>query len=330
MSSFKTKTQLLVLSTASKRLFKIVHYICQVSSPESPKQKAYIYMHISILLWGLTGVLGRGIQLSEGLLVWYRMLLTVGSMLVFILYRRRSLIIPLADMPRLFAIGTLLTVHWLFFYGSIKYSTVSITLCMLATSAIFTALFEPLLTPKKFEWQEVIFGTLALVGIWLIFAAEQVYTTGIILGLLASFVGSFFNIFNKDMVQRHSAVIVSFYEIAAGVVMLTLFLPFYIGYFHPVKLLPSSTDWLLLLILAIACTHVTLVLSLAALRHLSAFTLNLSINLEPIYGITLAFLIFHENDHLHRGFFVGAGIIMLSVMLHAIFQHRATTIATVE
>ena len=301
-----------------------------MSSIPTVRRNAYIYMHISILLWGLTGVLGRGIQLSEGLLVWYRMLIALCSMLVFILYRRQSLAIPRADISRLFGIGTLLTVHWLFFYGSIKYSTVSITLCMLATSALFTALFEPLLTPKKFEWQEVVFGLLALVGIWLIFAAEQIYTTGIILGLLAAFVGSFFNILNKSMVSRHSAVIVSFYEIVAGFLMLTLFLPFYISYFHPAQLVPTTSDWLLLIVLAIACTHVTLVLSLAALRHLSAFTLNLSINLEPIYGIGLAFLIFHENEHLHRGFFIGAGIILLSVLLHAFFQRRASTVATVE
>ncbi len=288
------------------------------------KRQALLYMHISIVLWGATGVLGRGIQLSEGLLVWYRMLITVTSMAAFIVYSGRSFALPKGDRLKLMGIGTVLTIHWLFFYGSIKYSNVSITLCMLATSAVFTALFEPLLTPKRFEWRELIFGLLALIGIWVIFSVEQMYTTGIILGLLASFVGSFFNIFNKNMVHKHSAVLVSFYEIAAGVVVLTLFLPFYIGYFHPVKLLPDTTDWLLLTILAIACTHVTLVLSLAALRHLSAFTLNLSINLEPVYGIALAFLIYHENEHLHKGFFIGGAIIMLSVLLHAYFAapHR--------
>jgi len=153
---------------------------------------------------------------------------------------------------------------------------------------------------------------------------EKVYTAGIILGLLASFVGAFFNILNKDLVRRHSPIVVSFYEIAAGLLVLTLFMPFYIGYFHPAKLLPSTLDWGLLVILAVLCTHVTLVLSLAALRQLSAFTLNLSLNLEPIYGITLAFLIFHENKQLHTGFFVGAGIIMLSVLLEAYFQARKT------
>jgi drug/metabolite transporter (DMT)-like permease len=289
---------------------------------ETPKQKAYLYMHLSIILWGMTGVLGRGIQLQEGLLVWYRMLITVISMFAYILYSGQSLKIGSRDLLKLVWIGTLLTIHWLFFYGSIKYSNVSITLTMLASQGLFTALMEPLVTGKKFRWDELFFSITAMIGIWLIFAVEEVYTIGIILGLLASFVGAFFNILNKDMVSRHSPVVVSFYEIASGLLVLTLFLPFYIHYFHPVRLVPDHMDWVLLLILAILCTHVTLVLSLAALRELSAFTLNLSINLEPVYGIALAFLIFHENKQLHRGFFIGAGIIMLSVLVEAYFQSR--------
>lgn len=281
-------------------------------------------MHLSIILWGLTGVLGRGIQLQEGLLVWYRMLINVVSMLGIIIYTRQSLRVGTTDLLKLIGIGTVLTIHWLFFYGSIKYSNVSITLTMLASQGLFTALMEPLVTKKKFQWDELLFSITAMIGIWMVFEVEEGYSVGIILGLLASFVGAFFNILNKDVVGRHSPVVVSFYEIAAGLVMLTLFLPFYITYFHPAKLIPDQTDWLLLIVLAVLCTHVTLVLSLAALRHLSAFTLNLTINLEPIYGIALAFLIFHENKQLHRGFFIGAAIIMLSVLLEAYFQSRKT------
>jgi drug/metabolite transporter (DMT)-like permease len=235
-------------------------------------------------------------------------------------FTRQPLQINTRDLLKLTGIGAILTIHWLFFYGSIKYSNVSITLAMLASQGLFTAIMEPVVSAKKFRWDELLFSITAMIGIWLIFAVEQVYTTGIILGLLASFVGAFFNILNKDVVSRHSPVVVSFYEIASGLVMLTLFLPLYIHWFHPVKLLPGAMDWALLLVLGVLCTHVTLVLSLAALRHFSAFTLNLSINLEPVYGIALAFLIFHENKQLHSGFFIGAAIIMLSVVLEAYFQ----------
>ena len=288
----------------------------------SPRRKAYLYMHVSIILWGLTGVLGRGIDLNEGMLVWYRMLITVVSMYLFIVYTGKSLKISRSELLKLIGIGVVLTVHWLFFYGSIKYSNVSITLAMLASQGLFTALTEPLVTKKKFRWDELIFSITAMVGIWMIFSVEKGYTLGIILGLLASFVGAFLNILNKNVVDKHGAVVVSFYEILAGVAVLTLFLPVYIHYSHPVKLLPSTLDWGLLVILAVLCTHVTLVLSLDALRHLSAFTLNLSINLEPVYGIALAFLIFHENKNLHSGFFIGASIIMLSVVMESYFQIR--------
>jgi drug/metabolite transporter (DMT)-like permease len=290
----------------------------------TPKRKAFLYMHLSILLWGLTGVLGRGIELQTGLLVWYRMIITVVSMLVFILFTGQSIRINRPDLFRLFGIGTLLMIHWLFFYGAIKYSNVSIALTMLASQGLFTAILEPIVRRKKFRLDEMIFSITAIIGIYLVFNVEEIYTTGMILGLLAAFMGAFFNILNKDMVGRHSPIIVSFYEIAAGLAVLSLFLPFYIHYAQPVKLLPSRLDWVLLLVLGVLCTHVTILLSLEALKHLSVFTLNLSLNLEPIYTIALAFLIFHENKQLHAGFFIGAGIIMLSVVLEGYFSLRKT------
>jgi drug/metabolite transporter (DMT)-like permease len=250
------------------------------------------------------------------------MLITVVSMYAFILYTKKSLRISRGELLKLAGIGTVLTIHWLFFYGSIKYSNVSITLSMLASQGLFTALAEPLVTRKKFRWDELLFSITAMIGIWMIFSVERGYSLGIVLGLLASFVGAFFNILNKHVVDRHGPVVVSFYEILAGVIVLTLFLPVYIHFLHPVKLIPNGMDWALLVILAVLCTHATLVLSLSALRHLSAFTLNLSINLEPVYGIALAFLIFHENKNLHAGFFIGAAIIMLSVVMESYFQMR--------
>ncbi len=295
---------------------------------DTPRRKAYLYMHLSILLWGLTGVLGRGIQLDAELLVWYRMLITSISMLAYILYARKSLRIPRGDLLRLTTIGLILAVHWVFFYSAIKASNISIALSMLASQGLFTALAEPLVSEKKFRWDEMIFSVTAMVGIWLIFSVEQSYTRGIIYGLLASFIGAFFNILNKKEVEKHGPAVVSFYEIVIGLAALTLYLGFYIQHYHPAKLWPDTTDWLLLLVLAIVCTHVTLILSLAALRHLSVFTLNLSINLEPVYAIALAFLIYHENEHLHTGFFVGAAIIMGSVVLETWSQYRSKGAAT--
>lgn len=282
-------------------------------------------MHISILLWGLTGVLGRGINLSEGLLVWYRLIIVSVSLFVYVKFAGKNLKVGAENFRKLFWVGTLLMVHWIFFYGAIKYSNISYTLSAFSSTTLFTALFEPLVTKKKFNWRELLYSFLAMAGIALVFYSdENSFSTGIILALLAAFIGAFFNILNKDIVRKVPSSVVSFYEISSGFIVLTVLLPFYIGYFHPVKLLPDTTDWLLLLVLGIVCTHITLVLSLNALKHLSAFTLNLAINLEPIYAITLAFVIYQENTQLNKYFFIGAGIIMLSVLLHSWFEREQT------
>ena len=291
---------------------------------QSNTTKAYIQMHLSIVLWGLTGVLGRAIDLNEGLLVWYRLIITSASLFAFIKVMGISLKVTRQQLWSLIGIGALLMVHWIFFYGAIKYSNISVTLGIFSSTTLFTALIEPMITNKKFNKAEILYSLMAIVGICIIFYSDSnSYTVGIILALLAAFLGAFFNILNKNIVGKVPSEVVSFYEIFSGLLVLTPLLPLYINYFKPAKLLPDANDWVLLVILAVVCTHITLILSLNALKHLSAFTLNLSINLEPIYGITLAFLIFHENQMLGSGFFIGTAIIMASVLLHSYFDSRA-------
>lgn len=281
--------------------------------------KAYIQMHLSILLWGLTGVLGRGIDLSEGLLVWYRMMIVSVSLFLYIKWKGYSLRVSRAQLKLLVGVGVLLMVHWVFFYGAIKYSNISVTMSLFASTTLFTALMEPLVTGKRFNYAELFYSALAMCGIGLIFYTDtNNYKVGIILALLAAFVGAFFNILNKKIVTELPSSIVSFYEIFSGFGALTLLLPLYLHFFSPSKLLPTTWDWSLLIVLAIVCTHITLLLSLNALKHLSAFTLNLAINLEPVYAIVLAFVFYHENKELSGWFFAGAALIMTSVVFHAL------------
>lgn len=290
---------------------------------QSDITKAYIQMHLSIILWGATGVLGRGILLNEALLVWYRLIIVALSLFIYIKFSKVKFTVTPTQFRKLFIVGSLLMIHWLFFYGGIKYSNVSITLSLLSSTSLFTALLEPLITKKKFNPIELLFSFMAMVGISIIFYTdENTYSIGILLALLAAFMGAFFNILNKEIVNEIESSVVSFYEIVSGLLLLTIILPFYISYFNPDKLLPDFNDWVLLFILAVLCTHITLILSLNALKHLSAFTLNLSINLEPVYGIALAFLIFGENNNLNLGFFIGTAIIMFSVLLHAYFESK--------
>ena len=289
--------------------------------PEKTK-RAQIYMHLSILLWGFTGVLGKGITLSEGLLVWWRMLLVTISLGLQMLLTGKSFRVPKKLFWVMTGIGILLMIHWLFFYGAIKYSNVSITLSCFSTTSLFTALLEPAITKKKFSVSEIAFSLLGIAGIGFIFFDGLEYALGIFLALMAAFVGSFFNIFNKNVVNELSPDVVSFYEMLTGFIALTIAMPLYIFIFNTEQLLPSSNDWGLLVFLALICTHITLILSLAALKHLSAFTLNLAINLEPVYGIALAFLFFGENKLLKPGFYIGTGIILLSVIAHAVWQKK--------
>jgi hypothetical protein len=284
------------------------------------RKRAMLYMHLAILLWGITGVLGRGISLSEGMLVWYRMGITSISMAIFLVLTKPPMAVAKRDLWQMLGIGTLLTTHWLFFYGSIKYANISITLCMMSSSSLFNALLEPLITGRRIRRSEILFGLGAMIGIWIIFYTQQSFGLGIILGLTAALIGSTINIFNKDIIHRYEPAVVSFYELGLGFAILTLFLPVYVFYFHITQLIPTSIDWLQLMVLAILCTHITMVLWLKALKNLSPFTLNLTINLEPVYGIALAFLIFHENKDVTPAFFLGGGIIILVVISHGLYQ----------
>lgn len=278
-------------------------------------------MHLSILLWGITAPIGKGISLSEGMLVWYRLILVSLSLGVSLFLSRKSLRMPRIDLLRMSGIGVLLMIHWLFFYGAIKYSNVSITLSTFSSTALFTAILEPIVWRQRVKKEELFFGFLTIAGIWIIFQSESGYALGIFLSLMATFVGSFFNILNRNIVRQYDAEVISFVELFAGLLFLTLILPVYIAVFDVQTLWPSLKDWGLLAVLAVFCTHITVVLSLMALRHLSAFTLNLAINLEPVYGIALAFVFFQEDKMLHTGFYIGSGLVFLTVLAHAFYSY---------
>lgn len=280
--------------------------------------RAQLYMHLSILLWGFTGVLGKGISLSEGMLVWWRMLIVSVSLGLQMLLFKNGFKVSPQQFWRMAGVGTLLMVHWLFFYGAIKYSNVSITLSCFSTTSLFTALMEPFLTKKKLNVAEIGFSLMGIVGIGFIFFDGSDYALGIFLAVMAAFVGSFFNIFNKLIVHELPPDVVSFYEMSTGFAVLTMLLPVYLYFFPATQFFPSTSDWMLLAILALVCTHITLILSLAALKDLSAFTLNLAINLEPVYGIALAFLFFGENKLLGINFYIGSAIVLLSVLIHSL------------
>ena len=285
-------------------------------------KKAFIQLHIAVLLAGLTGVLGKLISLNEGLLVWYRLALTVPSLWLLALLRRQVIRIDRRDLWRIFGIGGIAALHWVAFYGSIKYSNVSVGLLCFSAIGFFTALIEPLVLRHRVDVVELLLGLLVIVGICFIFQVDPHFKTGIIVGLISALLGSLFPVLNKRILTRVSPENVTLYELSGGFLVLTVLMPLYLWLFPAPSLLPSWSDLGWLLLLAWACTVLAFNLSMSALQKISAFTVNLSYNLEPVYGILLAFVLFREDKYLNGRFYTGFFLILLSIVLQTVRLRR--------
>ncbi len=278
-------------------------------------KKAFIQLHVAVFLAGFTAILGKLINLNEGILVWYRLLLTVLILGGILYYKRQLFSISRKDMIQIFSVGGIVAFHWVTFYGSVKYANVSVAVVCLAASGFFTSFFEPLILKRRIAWAEVLLGFIAIFGIYIIFDFHPQYKVGILFGILASVGSSLFPIFNKKLITRFSPKILTFYEITGGLVVLSLILPVYLYFFKANHYLPSVSDIFWLIILAGVCTVVSFDLQLNALKKLSPFTSNLAYNLEPVYGIILGFIIFQENKNLNVSFYWGTGLIILVVVV---------------
>ena len=274
-----------------------------------------IKLHIAVFLWGFTGVLGRLITLNAPLLVWYRIFITILTLFVISWFRGELQKLPLKRTLQLFGIGFIIALHWVCFYASIKYANVSIALVCLSSAGLFTAVIEPIFTKKKFNEIDFLLGFIGIVGIYLIFHFDPHYKIGIIIGLLSTIFSVIFSILNKKVVASVAPKTIMLYELSGGLISITLLLPFYLHAFPANQLLPSLSDWFWLLLMSWFCTVLAMDLSLQALKKVSAFTQNLTLNLEPVYGIILAFAVYNENKELATGFYYGFGLIILSVAL---------------
>lgn len=279
-------------------------------------QAALLRMHLAVFIWGFTGVLGRAIRLNEGLLVWWRLLITAASLWILFYLLGWIKKIKRKDFFKIAAIGTVLALHWLCFYGSIKYSNVSVALTCLATSGLFSAIVEPLFFKRNINPKELFLGLFALAGIAIIYFSNFKFSVGIYIGLAASFFTVLVSVMNKKLVDGYEPRTICLYQLTGGFLGLTLLMPLYNYIFGHQFLLPTGwTDWLWLVILSWLCTIVTFFLYIYALKRLSAFTMNLTLTLEPVYGIILAFIFFQESKDLSDYFYIGFGLIFLAVVL---------------
>jgi drug/metabolite transporter (DMT)-like permease len=285
-------------------------------------RKAFLQLHGAVFLAGFTGILGRLITLNEGLLVWYRLLITALTLWVLFFLRKKLQRISFREIMKITGVGAVAALHWVTFYGSIKYANVSVALVCFSAIGFFTAIFEPIIVRKRINWIELLLSLIAIVGISLIFHFDPQYKTGIIVGLISALLGSIFPIFNRQLLQKHTPETVTVYELSGGFLFLSLLLPFYLQYFPPDHILPTISDLGWLLVLAWFCTVLAFNLSMNALRKISAFTVNLTYNLEPLYGIALAFAVYREDKLLTGAFYIGLLFIVISVLLQTWLFYR--------
>ncbi len=278
-------------------------------------KKALIQLHIAVFLAGFTAILGKLITLNEGLLVWYRLLITVITLFFILVFKRQLVKITAKDALRFLGVGTIVALHWVTFYGSVKYANVSVALVCFSATGFFTALLEPLILKKKVAIIEVALGLLVIAGIYIIFDFHPQYKLGVAFGIVSAIGSALFPIFNKELTKRFAPQTITFYELGGGLIALTLLVPPYLVQFPAAYYLPSATDWAWLVVLAWLCTVLSFNLQLNALKKISAFTVNLTYNLEPVYGIIMAFFIFKENQYLDAYFFGGLFLIILALLL---------------
>ncbi len=278
-------------------------------------REAFIKLHLSILLAGFTGILGKLISLSEGVLVWYRMFLTSLILLLILWIGKKLRKVSFRDFLKMAGVGLLLALHWLFFFGSIKASNVSIGVVCFSVTGFFSAIFEPLFGRRKISFRELLYSVVAVLGILLIFQFDMRYRYGIMLGVVSSALAALYTISNKKVGSLAPSSSILLYEMIGGVTFLSCLLPFYL-YFSPQEyLIPNAPDFIYLLLFAIFCTICMNILQIQALKSISAFTMNLSYNLEPVYSIILAMIIFGEAKDLNLAFYAGLSLIVFSVFL---------------
>ena len=285
-------------------------------------KKAFLQLHAAIFLAGFTGIMGRLIELSEVLLVWYRMMFAAFALLLITVITKKIIKLHFSEMLRLIGIGGIVALHWVFFYGSIKYSNVSVSLVCFSAIGFFSALLDPLLSKRKFEWIELLLGLMVIIGIYLMFHFDPHFRTGILFGMISSLLAAIFPILNKKMMDKHQPETITFYEMSGGFFLLTLLLPFYLAFFPTQYLFPSTSDLIWLLVLSLFCTVLAFNLSIRSLTKISPFTVNLSFNLEPVYGIALAFIFFKEYEEVGIPFYIGIAIIFLTVVLQTLRVYK--------
>jgi drug/metabolite transporter (DMT)-like permease len=282
--------------------------------------KSYLNLHLIVFIWGFTAILGALITIQADALVWYRMLFAAVFLFLFILYKKESFRIPVKEFFKLIFVGLLIALHWIFFFKAIHVSNVSITLAVFSLGAFLASILEPIFYGRKVLWYEVFFGLIIIVALAMILRVEINYFSGILYALTSIIIGVLFTLMNGKLIEKHEPSVITFYEFLAGVFFISIYFLF-THKFNIYFFILSTSDWVYLLILSSICTAYAFTASVKVMRILSPYTVMLTTSLEPVYGIILAFFIIGGKEKMSVEFYIGAVLIVITVILNGIFKH---------
>ena len=285
------------------------------------KLKNYLHLHFLVFIAGFTAILGKLISVNAVSLVWFRMVFASILMIAYVRLFKVKLQITKKELIKLCIAGVIIALHWITFYGAIKVANISIALAMFSTGAFFASLLEPIFYKRRIIPYEILFGIVVIIGIYLIVQSEIQHIEGMILGVVSAFLSSLFAVLNGKFLEQHSATKISFYEFISGVVFITIYIAFFGEGFSSSFFNISASDIMFLLILASVCTAYAFIASVHVMRFISPYTVVLTYNLEPIYGIILALILFPETEIMSSSFYIGAFIILGVVLTNGIIKN---------
>jgi len=287
----------------------------------SDKLKNQLHLHFIVFIWGFTAILGALITINAMSLVWYRVLIASITLFIYSKFKKIPFNETLSDHFKFLIGGILIALHWTTFFYAIKISNISTTLVAMSSSAVFLVLLQPLFDKKNFSFTELFLSVITIIGFIIIFKIDGMYIHGVIFGLISAFLLAIFSIFNNKLIQKYSATKIAFHELFTAFLFLTIVL-FFNGGFNPSFFVLKNSDWFYIIILATLCTAYPFVVATNLLRKMGAFTIVLTNNLEPVYGIILAVIIFGDKEKMSLQFYFGAVLIIFSVLLNAIIKNK--------
>jgi drug/metabolite transporter (DMT)-like permease len=288
---------------------------------QESKLKNYLFLHLIVLIWGFTAILGALISLDAIPLVWYRMSLAVVFIVLYFVIKKKSFKADRIGIGKFFLTGVVIALHWIFFFKAIKVSNVSVALVTMSTGAFFVSLIEPLFFKRRINKLEIVLGLIVILGLYIIFSFESQYRLGIFYALISSLLSAIFSVLNGLFIKKYAASTISLYQLFFGVVFITAYL-FFMNGFSISFFKISKLDWLYLLILSSFCTAYAFIASVKVMKYLSPYTVILTLNLEPVYAILLALFIFGEKEKMNIEFYFGAFIVLFVVLVNGIIKNK--------